>query len=158
MRRCNGVCIIGLVFATQLLAACTSEQVDPEAQVRAVLERAEEAIEAHDLDTLRKLISDDYEDSRGKDKRDVMQVIRYYFLTNRSIYLLTQIKALTLPEPSRAEVELLVGMAGRPAEGTLDWSLFRADIYRFDFTLVDEGGDWKVSGATWRRASLDETR
>lgn len=150
--------VIGLLLLALLLGACGSEQEDPEAQVRAVLEQGETAIEGHDLDTLRDLISDDYDDEQGKDKRSVMQLIRYYFLTNRSIYLLTQIEALTFPEPARAEVVMRVGMASRPGEGVLDWSFFRADIYRFDFTLAREGGAWKVVGATWRRASLDETQ
>lgn len=148
---------IVLVLATGLLFACASEPASPEAQVRALLEQAEEAAEDRELSALRDFIADEYRDERGQNKQRILGILQYYFLSHKSIYLLTQVKALEFPEPSRAEVGVLVGMAGQPGEGALDWSLFRADVYRFDFTLVDEGGgDWKVVGATWRRGSIEE--
>lgn len=142
-----------------LVCACASEPASPEQEVRSVLEKAEAAAEARDLDVLRDLIADDYRDERNRGKAQVLGAIQFYFATHRSIHLLTQVKQLTFTEPDRAEVGLLVGMAGRRAEGTTDWSLFRADLYRFDFSLRYEGADdWKVVEAAWRRASLEEVQ
>ena len=32
----------------------------------------------------------------------------------------------------------------------------RADLYRFDFALAEEGGDWRVTSASWRRAEAGD--
>ncbi len=157
MRLSKGGGITGLVLAACVLCACASEPASPEAQVRAVLNRAEEAAEARDLATLRALISEDYLDERGQNKQAVAGMLQFYFMQHRSIFLVTRITNLAFPEPARAQVGATIGMAGRPGEAAPDPAFLHADLYWFDFTLVDEGqGDWKLTHAAWRRAGAGE--
>jgi hypothetical protein len=55
-------------------------------------------------------------------------------------------------EPSRAEVSLAAGLAGRPVRGPEDLAGLRADVYAVDLDLEREGQDWRVVWARWRRA------
>ena len=47
-------------------------------------------------------------------------------------------------------------MAGAPIAGVEDLVKLRADLYRFDFSLGDEEGEWKLTGAVWRRATAKD--
>ena len=143
-----------LVFA---LGACSTEPDTPEAQLRAVLERAEIAAEERDSAQLRRLVADDYVDGRGNDKKRIDALIHLYLLRNQSIHLLMRIKEIKLPAPGRAEVSVAVAMAGTPIPQDADLTDFRADFNFFDISFMDRGdGDWQVISAEWRRADLQD--
>jgi hypothetical protein len=134
-----------------------SEPESPEARIRGLLKRAEVAAEDRDLPTLGPLVSTSYTDPRGHDKQFIEGLLSYYFLHNRSIHLLTRVQPITFPEPSRAEVTVYIAMAGSRISGVEELARLRADLYRFDFKLADEGvGDWKVTEAEWRRAQRED--
>ncbi len=124
----------------------------PEARVRALLERAQEAVVDQDLGVLTELVSTRYTDGAGRDRRAIVGLLRRQFLDNRAIHLLTRIQRLALPEPARAEATVLVALGGAPIDSQAEISSLRADLYEFELILVDEGaGDWKVISAAWRR-------
>ena len=140
-----------------LLAGCGATPGDPETQVRAVLTRAEQAAEAKDLEAIRDLIDDTYADEQGNDRAAVRRLIALHFLRNDAIHLLTRVRSLEFPKPARAEVTLLVAMAGRPIPTVRDLAAIRADLYRFDLEFQDAGsGEWRVIRARWRRARTAE--
>jgi hypothetical protein len=139
------------------LSACGEEVKSPEVQLRKLVVTAEAAAEDRDLDTLKDMVAEQYEDDRGLDKRTVLQLLRGYFLRHRTIYLLTRIQNIDLQNPSLAQVSVFVAMAGRPIDTAQTLRLIRADLYRFD--LVFEAKDqihWQVTNASWRRAKLDD--
>ncbi len=125
--------------------------------MRALLERAEDAVEQQDLGELKPLVSERYADDRGQDKRAVEGLLTYYFFRNQAIHLLTRIASLALSEPERAEVVVFVGMAGRPIAGPEELGGLRADLYRFEFSLAQEdGSNWRVTRASWRPAAASD--
>lgn len=134
--------------------ACSSERDDPEAQVRARLAQAEAAAEKKDSGVLRRLISEKYSDSQGQDKKAVEAMWRYYFLRHTSIHLLTRIQQIALPKPDMAQVVVMVAMAGQPIASAGELERLRADLHRFDISLVREHGEWQVTRAEWRRAAF----
>jgi hypothetical protein len=137
-----------------LLVSCSSEPDTPEAQVRALLKQGEVAAEKKESRVLRGLISEKYSDSEGQDKKAVESILRYYFLRNESIHLLTRVQSITFPEPARAQAVVLVAMAGRPISSARELERLHADLHRFDITLAREGKEWKVIRAEWRRAEF----
>lgn len=120
--------------------------------MRALLKKAEAAAEAKNLSVLQQLVSNNYTDSEGQDKRTIEAILRYYFLRNESIYLLTRVQAITFPEPSRAQAVVLVAMAGEPIPGVQEVERLRADLHRFEITLVNENKEWKAIRVEWRQA------
>ncbi|HYA37291.1 MAG TPA: hypothetical protein VEI74_03345 [Candidatus Methylomirabilis sp.] len=149
--------LFAALAATSLLpVSCSSAKDTPEAQVRALIARAETAAEQKDLAALRSMISDKYADSEGQDKKAIEAVLRFYFLRNQSIHLFTRIQAITFPEPSRARAVALVAMAGRPIKGEQELERLHADLNRFVVTLARENTEWRVVTAEWRRAEAGD--
>jgi hypothetical protein len=146
-----------LLLAAFTIGACRGAPDTPEARIRALVAKAESAAEEKDIGTLKDLISEAYSGREGEPKRDLVRVIGFYLLRNRSIHLLTQVRSIELPERKRAEATLFVAMAGRRIDGIDQLSRLRADIYRVDLALADEGaGDWKVTRAAWRQADVTD--
>jgi hypothetical protein len=147
---------IALLLAVAI-GACRAAPDTPETRIRGLVAKAESAAEDKDLRALKELISETYSGREGETKRDVVRVISFYLLRNESIHLLTQVRRIELPEPRRAEATLFVAMAGRRIDGIDQLSRLRADIYRVDLALADEGeGDWKVTRAEWRQADVTD--
>ncbi len=135
------------------LLSCRSEPDSPEAYIRALLEQAEAAAEDRDVAALIDLVSMEYADKQGRDRKNIHGILGFYFLRNQSIHLLTRVQQITFPEPDRAEATVLVGMAGQRIKSAEELAGLRADLYQFEFQLTDEGvDDWKVNRADWRPA------
>jgi hypothetical protein len=146
-----------LVLLTVLfmLIACRNAAM-PEAQVRATIAQAEFAAEHKEIATLRGMVSDNYADAEGHDKRAVEGVLRYYFLRNQSIHLVTRVASVTLPQKDRALAVVYVGMAAQPVADVGELERLRADLFRFELEFAKEGDDWRVLRAQWRRAELTD--
>jgi hypothetical protein len=136
-----------------LILSCSSKPDSPEQQVRHLLRGAEVAVKEKNLDAFRQLISHQYADTSGRDKRRVVGILRYHFLGNRSIHLFTRIKEIDFPQSGEAVVTLFVAMAGRPIVSQKDLLDLRADLHRFVISLVKESdGGWRAVRSEWRRA------
>lgn len=147
-----------------ILAACSADPGSPEAQVRALISRAESAAENKDIGRLKQLISERYSDERGQDRQAVAGLLSYYFLRHQTIHLFTRIQTVEFSDPEHANREsadpgsarasVLVAMAGTPMLVVDDLARLRADLYRFDFELVrEDDGEWRVARAAWSRAT-----
>jgi hypothetical protein len=146
-----------LTSVLPLVSACHSEPESPEAQIRALIAKAEKAAEEKDIGTLKALISDSYAAREPRDKRELVALIGFFFLHNQSIHLLTQVSEIAFPEPKHADCVVFVGMAARAIQGVGDLSSLHADILRVEFSAVDEGSaDWKVTRAVWRPAGVED--
>lgn len=143
-------------WALALALACSGDPETPEARVRAVLGGIERAAEARDVAALKEHLSEDYADDRGQDKRAVAGLATFHFMRNQSLHLFTLVREVQLPAPGEARAQALVAMAGRPIPGPEALAALRADLYRFDVELREEGGEWRVVRAAWAPAAADE--
>jgi len=128
-----------------MLGACGGADQGPEAAIRAWVEQGETAAEGKDRGTLVDMISPSYADGRGNSRDDLENMMRFWFLRQGSIALLTRIDELNIIGDSAAELVLQVAMAGTEAGGPG----FDADAYRFEMELVREGDEWLLIGARW---------
>ena len=136
---------LGIVALTVLLmAGCGGSGNTPEDELRQWLEDAEIEAEDRNRRALLTRISDNYADARGNQKADIDNVLRYYFLRQKSVSLLTTINELQVYGDSAAEIDLTVGMAG--TQGGINLS---ADVWNFEFELERVDGDWLLIGARW---------
>lgn len=133
------------------LAACSQPET-PEQRIRALIGDAERAAEKKQVGELRGYVSERYADEAGRDRRTIAGILRLYLLRHDAIHLFTRIAAVSFPEPGRAETVVYVAMAGRPIVSAEEVAAFRANLYRFEISLAEEGADWRVVGAAWRFA------
>jgi hypothetical protein len=147
-----------VVFVLFAAAACGDEgKQAPEDRILEVLERAEAAAEANDVRAFDDLISDAYRDAHGHGKNTALLLLNQYLSTNRSIHLFTRRGRITFPEKKRSNVAVYVAMTGRAISGAEELGNMRADIFRFDIELAEEGaGIWRVTRASWRRIQLSD--
>ena len=148
-----------LLSVSVLALACSSKPRDPEAEVRAAVEALEEAVEARDVGLVKDLLADGYQDDRRNDKRALVSTLQFLFLRKQSIHVLVTINDIELVGEDRATVALVAAAAGVPiANASVLAKLSSADIFDMRFDMVRDGGDWKVTGAKWKRASGDLSR
>ena len=135
--------VAGLVFL--LASACGGPEEGPEEAIRAWVEAGHKAAEAKDRGSLLDMISPAYTDSRGNSREDIGNIMRFYFLRQDKVVLITHLDELDVFGDSAAELVLQVGMAG-----SNDNALgFSADAYRFEMELVRDGDDWLLIAARW---------
>jgi len=135
--------LIGLAFVW--LSACGGPAEGPEQAIRSWVRQGQEAAEARDRRALVDLISPAYTDPRGNSRDDIEEMLRFYFLRQQKVALITRIEELEVYGDSAAKLALVVGMAGSN-DGVLGFS---ADAYDFEmeFELQDE--DWLLTSARW---------
>ena len=132
-----------------LLSACGPPQ-SAEEQIRAGLDQLETAAQERDAGVLLDWISDDYYDSQGRDKKALRAIVRIHLLRNHHLYLHKIIKQIDVAE-SRATVTVLVAAAGEPIDGVDSLVNLQAELLRFDLELTQDGDEWRLSAAKWRR-------
>ena len=137
-----------------LVAACSGAESTPEERVRAVLAELEVAAEARDVGLLKPHVSEAYKDENGNDRRALLGLATAHFMRNKSVYLLVRVNDVALSEPGQARVDAFVALAGQPIRDATALPELRADLYRFDLRLRDEDGDWRITAADWRPATL----
>lgn len=143
---------LALLFAL----GCGGGEETPEEQVRKVMAALEAAAEARDVGALKEHLSESYKDPQGNDRRMVLGLATGHFMRNSSLYLLTRVKEVEIPEPGRARVDALIALAGTPIKDPEALLGVRADVYRFDVRLGDEDGAWRVTSAAWQPANAGD--
>jgi hypothetical protein len=157
-------------YAVVVLVASCSKQESAEQQVRAVIAHAEERAEARDVGDLAALVSADYSDARGFDKKELTSYLRGWFVLHPSVNLLVRIESLEFPAENHARARITVGMLGSRRKSRLspaetepgsakapqanfanEESEMAAELETLEVELLDEGGEWRVIRADRRR-------
>jgi len=147
--------LLGLVLLA-LLPGCRGDRASPEAEVRALINAALTASEQKSIGTLREMISDQYADDQGQNKRMIENLLRLQFLRNENIHLYAHIQSVALPQPGHARAVVLVAMAGVPIASAQELAALRADLHRFEIDFAREDKTWRVRRAVWQRAEAGE--
>ena len=128
-----------------LLGACGDPPTAPEEELRAWVATGIEAAENEKRRALVDMISPSYTDGRGYERDDIDKLLRFYFLRQDKVALISRIEQLEVFGQSAARLALRVGMAGTNS----DTRGFRADAYRFEMELEHDGDDWLLIAASW---------
>lgn len=147
--------VIAAAAGLLLLAACGGPEQSPEAQIRDLVSRAEQAAEDHDLSVFRDSVSDGYRDNHGHDRQTVLRLIQGMLLRNQQIHLLSIVRRVQVQDEA-AQARVLVAMAGRPIESADALLNVRADLMRLDVQLALEGDEWRVRAVDWDRAEVSD--
>lgn len=128
-----------------LLAACGGPSVGPEEELRNWVAAASAAAGDLDRRALIAMVSEDYEDARGNDRDAINNILRAYFLRQKSVALVFRIDELTVSGGTAAEILLTVAGVGTTTRALG----VNADAYRFSLELARDDGEWMLIGARW---------
>ena len=140
----------GIALAFAVLASGCGRS-DPEAEIRALLTAAEGAAEARDVGFFGDAIGDSYRDAQGNDREAVLRMLRGLFIANQRIEIVSRIDEIVIEGGDAARAVVHAGMVGRRTHAALIDGL-DADLYRFELELVNDGGNWQIIGADFKRA------
>jgi hypothetical protein len=146
-----------IAIASIAALSCETREATMEERIRAFLGEMERAVEAGDVGPLERAIAEDYADPNGNDRDAIIGILTYHFLRNREIHLLTRIGTVEVAGKQGASVIAHVAMAGQPIPDAGALAGLRADLYRFDFSLADDGeGSFELFRAVWRPAGGED--
>ena len=134
--------IFGAVVA---LVACGGPPSEPEEELRTWVADGMEAAAAKERRKLVDMVSAAYVDGRGNERADIENMLRYYFLRQQKIALVSNIEEITVYDGTAAAIVLTVGMAGTSG-GVMGFS---ADAYRFALELETGADEWQLISARW---------
>jgi hypothetical protein len=145
---------VGIVMLAVLvtgIAGCGESQT-PDAKVREVIAKGEQAAEARDLSGIMDLVAPAYSDGRAGGRDELKQYLRGYLVAHQAIHLLTKVESVEFPYRDMAKAKLTVGTLGRDAAAATAFDL-AADVYDVELEFALDDGDWRVTRASWRSAS-----
>lgn len=146
-----------VLAALSLLLACGGSPPTPADEVRAFVGEIERASREKDVGALKDAVSQAYADRVGRTREDIHSLIMYHHFRNPQVFLLTRIESLAFASPDRGTLALLAAMAAGPIADLESLREPRADVYRFELEIADEGSaEWRVLSADWRPATLDD--
>ena len=140
------------LYTALLLAvavACSRAPADP---VAALLAELEAAAEARDADRFGERLAPAFQGLHGLGRSESMAQLKRYFAAYESVAIdVYGVEAER--DGASARVRCVVEFSGqaRKAFG-LEGLVPPSAVYRFDLEVADEGGVWRVRGATWEPA------
>jgi hypothetical protein len=143
-----------VLAALSMLPACRCSKESPEQRVRNTIDEVVKAARERDVKRVVAAVSEQYADAQGNRKEQIASAVRVQFLLHPNLYVVAKMSSLDCPEPTSARVVMFAAMASVPAGVVPDLRQLSADVYRFDLTLVDEEGDFRVVRATWAPATI----
>ncbi len=156
MRNTVQVKILALsVFACAVFCPTCTPKTE-EDQIRELMKEAGRYIEKKDISSLMDLLSDDYTDYRGRDKRQTEDMVITYFSEFRGIVvhiLSTRIDAVTPPEASIQTDAALSSGAAKVLRKLVPVS---TDNYRFKIELIKNQDRWWIRYAEWKHIGIEE--
>lgn len=124
-----------------LLFACA--ETDPIAEV---VTRVADAAEERDAGAVMQHVAASYEG-----RAEVESTLRRYFFAYKTFDVTVRNLESTV-SGSEAFATFEVDMIGVPRQvGGMDQFVPRAASYRFDVTLAEDGGEWRITSARWER-------
>ena len=137
----------GVVLCAMLaLAACGGEPATPEAEIRALVERAAGAAGEADIGAVADALHPDYRDMRGNDRAAIVRLLRLQLLRGGRVVVLPDIDRVEVHGSDAARVRMTVRFAGADLRRlSLDGGARRVEL---DLVRDEE---WRVISARWAR-------
>ena len=144
------------LLALALASACSRKPADP---VAALLGELEAAAEARDAERFGERLSPDFHGADGLGRPETLAQLRRYFAAYESVGI--EVYGVDAErEGASARVRCVVEFSGKARQAFgLGGLLPPSAVYRFELdAAADEGGVWRVRGATWTPAEPEESR
>ena len=134
---------IGLIV---LLPWACSKQGD-EARLNELLDTAVNAAIGRDSSFLQDVLADDFHSQKVKDKRELLGLLRLYWLRNKKIYVLVSDRRISI-SGDVATMELILLLGGNQSGGIVPEQGRRLDLL-LEWRKVND--KWQVVYASWEQ-------
>ena len=114
------------------------------------------AVRERDIKPVANAVSEQYSDRERNDKQHVLSLVRMQFVVHPNLHLVAKISSIECPEPVQARVLMFAALASVPPGVLPDLRKLSADVFRFDLTMADEDGTWRVQRASWAPATVQD--
>jgi hypothetical protein len=140
---------VALLLSVAALPACSRTPADP---VPALLAELEAAAEARDADRFGERLAPAFRGGDGLDRTAALALLKRDFAAYESVAI--DVYGIeTERDGASARVRCVVEFSGRARQAFgLEGLLPPSAVYRFELDVADEGGGWRVRGATWEPA------
>ena len=143
-----------LLAALASVPACKGcSESDPLAEATAAMEEIQAAAGRSDIAALKQRVSESYQDVEGRNRQALNELLTFHYLRNRTRHVYSVLVETTLVEPDEVRARVLAALAGQRVNTPADLANIRADLFRFEFHLRNEDGDWQVVRTAWERAT-----
>jgi hypothetical protein len=145
-RRPGSIVHCNIVLAALLACgatACTGDT--PEQRLRGTMAGLQQAVEARDAGDVGALLADDLIGPRGLDRDGALQMARVSFLRHRQVGVAIVGPLQVRMQPEHASVDFDAALTGGSGGILPD----AARLYRVETGWRLEGGQWRLTSATW---------
>ena len=141
--------LVAFVMALAALPACSRAPADP---VKALFAELEAAAEARDAQRFGERLAPAFEGGPRLGRPETLAQLKRYFAAYESVAI-DVYGVETERDGESARVRCVVEFSGQARQAFgLEGLLPPSAVYRFDLDVADEGGTWRVRGATWEPA------
>jgi ketosteroid isomerase-like protein len=141
--------------AVLILTSCARES--EEARILKLMSGLGKLVEKKDLSGLLAVLTDDYADFEGRDKKATKALVGDYFQRRFGIVMhLLHTKVGDIRQDGEASLETDVVLSSGGAEVLRKIIRFAGDFYRFKLELRKTPVGWRISRAEWEYLSLND--
>ena len=147
--------IIAILVAVLVLASCARES--EEARILELMSRIEKLVENKDLAGLLMVLTDDYSDFEGRDRKATEDLVDDYFQSRFGIVvhlLHTKVEDITAEGETFLETDVVLSSGG--AEVLRKIVRFAGDFYRFKLDLRKTPEGWRINRSEWKYLALND--
>lgn len=128
--------------------ACRGPALDPERQL---LEDARRAAEERDADGVLACLAGSFQGDGGLGKSEAGAELRRYFALYKSVEI--DLVDIVIERPAEGRrATFRAAFSGKPKDiGGLAGMLPEASQFRFEVSLAEEGGSFKIARASWKQ-------
>jgi hypothetical protein len=139
--------LLAVALAAAAAGACSRRPADPVAALLADLERA---AEARDATAFGERLSASFRDEHGLGRDEAVQQLKRWFAGYETVKIEVYSVETDRSGPSAARVRCVVEFSGQGRRLLgLEGLLPPSAAYRFELDVADEGGWWRVRGASY---------
>lgn len=136
--------------------SCSFFQDDEQSEIEKLFIEVEQLFEDHQGRKLKNLVSESYNDTSKRTKKDIDGLITYYLFKHQNIHLLAHLADTTFIDDSNCTATVYAAMAGRSGELQEVLKSLQTDVYKFSFQLSKKSGDWLLESASWEQATTED--
>jgi hypothetical protein len=112
--------------------------------------------EKKDLNSLMEYITEDYSDSRGRDKTQIRDLADSRFQQFKGIVIHILSTRIDRIQQTQAFIQTDVALSSGAARVFRKLALISTDNYRFKITLTKKNGRWLIRCADWKAIGLHQ--
>lgn len=147
---------LGILLLAAVLVLSPDDKEDPEIQIKATLDRLEQAASAKDVDRLMESFSDDFKSPVASSKPQLARVVAGWLKGSawqRCFFVSTSIDVADDLEHADVTTGAVLTQ-GEDLEKVV--ATTSASTYKFSFSLQKESGGWRIISVSYREVRLSE--